>query len=105
MATEFQDISRLSITEDLQISSCVILVANSLPVKLGYLSLNCEYEDFSVCVKMRNQRRISEGTSSLLNIKLKSQATLCGCTARFVSGLVLNPDDIFSRDIAHMKQY
>ena len=56
-------------------------------------------------MQMRNQRCISEGTSSLINIKFKSQASFCGCTASFVPDLVLNPDDIFSHDMAHMKQY
>ena len=67
------------------------------------ISLKNDFD--SLIVQMRNQRCISEGSSSLLNIKFKSQASFCGCAARFVSGLVLNPDDIVSHDVIHMKQY
>ena len=43
----------------------------------------------SLIVQMRTQRRISEGTSSLLNTKFKS--SFCGCTARFVPAPGLKP--------------
>ena len=34
--------------------------------------------------------------------EIKPLAIFCGCTARFVSDLVGNPEDRFSHDAAHM---
>ena len=37
--------------------------------------------------------------------KFKPLATFCGCTARFVSDLVGNPEDRFSRDVTQRTWY
>ena len=39
----------------------------------------------------------------LLNPKFQASSYLCGCTARFVSDLVGNPEDRFSHNEAHFK--
>ena len=38
-----------------------------------------------------------------LNREFQASGHLSGCTARFVSDLVENPEDLFSRHEAHMK--
>ena len=40
-------------------------------------------------------------TCSCYVLNLKTLASFCGCTGRFVSYLVANPEDRFSRDEAH----
>ena len=49
--------------------------------------------------------RYTDSTTPLLpksEISIKPLAILCGCTARFVSYLVGNPEDRFSHNEAHM---
>ena len=38
----------------------------------------------------------------LAKSKISRLASFCGCAGRFVSYLVANPDDKFSRDVAHL---
>ena len=48
--------------------------------------------------------RLIDSTIPLLpKYETKPLAILCGCTARFVSDLVVNPEDRFSRNEAHLK--
>ena len=41
-------------------------------------------------------------TDSTIPLLPKSEAMFCGCTARFVSDLVGNPEDRFSQNEAHL---
>ena len=47
--------------------------------------------------------RYTDSTIPLLPKSEISLAVFCGCTARFVSDLVENPEDQFSHNEAHMK--
>ena len=51
--------------------------------------------------------RYSDSTMSLLlySQNFKPLACFCDCTGRFVSDLVGNPKDRFSRDAAHIMHY
>ena len=47
--------------------------------------------------------RYTDSTVFYLNPDFKPLAIFCGCTARFVSDLVGNPEDWFSQNEAHIK--
>ena len=49
-----------------------------------------------------DQRLCFHYTDSTIPLNFKSLAIFCGCTARFVSDLVGNPEDWFSHNAAHM---
>ena len=49
-----------------------------------------------------DQRLCFRYTDSTIPLLPKSEAIVCGCTARFVSDLVGNPEDQFSHNEAHM---